>query len=496
MNNIFQIGNQVSGPAFIGRKALVEDIRKRVIYNGTRCTLSFVGLPRIGKSSLVANALDPALLREAGIVYVFTSISSHESFETLWQSIVASIWRQLKMMGLEDEIVTMAYEEYTMQPPIYAMIKEPLEFFFEAIKKNLNTRIVLVLDEFDKAAEIFLGKRHYFEFIRDISSKTCYSISTITISRRQLINIEADAYGNSTFQHIFDSIQVHGFNDADMEEYWNIFDREGAFLSDENREALAHYAGRSPYLLSIFGSNLCEQINRGSSPDVHAVYYEKAVNIRNYFDSIVHQMQRDESLNKLLQLVVGPKYDLKASDLDWYIGAGYIEVAADGSYYVISESCTRRFRELSVEMPIWPIVMDREKRLKVMLDRAMKDILGSDWMYRCRLDENLCAFVDFSAADQNITREWKYYHIASSLLDVLSLGDVVKFIRFYWDQGIRAYFNNLDYSQWKDGFDLLQRARNALAHNHEDYLQERDIHAAEMFCLRLAETLDQGEQPC
>lgn len=490
MNNIFEIGGQASGASFIGRKAMVEDIRKRVIYNGNRCTLSFVGLPRVGKSSLVANALDPDLLREAGMVYVFTSLSSYENFETLWNSIVSSVWRQLKMMGLEDEIVTMAYEEYTMQPLVYAMIKEPLEFFFEAIKKNLGTRIVLVLDEFDRATEIFHGKRHYFEFIRDLSSKTCYGISTITISRRQLINIEADAYGNSTFQHIFDSIQVHGFNDADMEEYWDIFAREGFPLSDENKEDLTHYAGRSPFLLSIFGSYLCNQITAGETPDVNVIYLEKAINVRNYFDSIVHQLERDESLNKLLQLVVGPKYDLKASDLDWYIGAGYIEVAPDGSYYVISESCTRRFRELSVEMPIWPIVMDAEARLKRKLDTAMNALFGRDWEFFCRQDQNLAVIVDFVQCDKMILKEWKHYQVKSRLLDCLSLGDVVKFIEFYWEMGTSAYFSGLSLDQWQEGFTVLKRARNALAHNHEDYLQESDIHQTEMFCRKLAEVLD------
>ena len=489
IKNIFQIGGEVSGPSFIGRKEMVRELRDRVIYSGISCNLSYVGLPRVGKSSLVANALDPQLMKEAGIVFVSENVNKHESFEDLWHSIAARVWRQLKMLNVEDESITMAYEEYQAQVAVYSMIKEPLEFFFEAIKVA-GVQIVLVLDEFDAAAQKFLGKRHYFEFIRDLASKTCYSISTITISRRQLLNIEADAYGNSTFQHIFDSIQVHGFSDDDMAEYRKIFEDMGKPLSVENLEKLNHYAGRSPFLLSIFGSALTDQIIAGKEPDVAAVYETKAVSIRNYFDSIVHQLDLDESLNKLLQLVIGPKYDLKASDLDWYLSAGYVDVAPNNTYYVISESCTRRLQELSVELPIWPIVMDTEKRLKRRLDKIMNEVLGDQWMFLCRQDEGLCKYVDFDGIDRLIRREWMFYRIQSDLLNAMSMGDVVKFLRHYWEAGAKYPFGGLGYDQWKEGFDLLQRARCALAHSHEDYLQESDIRDTEMFCRRLAEIID------
>ena len=88
------------------------------------------------------------------------------------------------------------------------------------------------------------------------------------------------------------------------------------------------------------------------------------------------------------------------------------------------------------------------------------------------------------------TNEWKHYQVKSRLIDCLALGDVVKFIEFYWDQGISSYFSGLTLDQWRDGFNILKRARNALAHNHEDYLQESDIRATEMFCRRLAEVLN------
>ena len=488
MENIFQIGGQVTGPSFIGRKALVQKIRQRVIDSGGRCSLSFVGLPRIGKSSLIANALDPELMREAGMVLVNESVSAHESFENLWKTIARKIWRQLKLMNLCDEIMAEAFEEYDSQPPVYALIKEPLEFFFEAMK-SAGVRVALVLDEFDAAAEKFLGKRHYFEFIRDLASKTCYNVTVITISRRQLLNIEADAYGNSTFQHIFDSIQIHGFNDDDMEEYWQVFEGMGSPLTREQKDQLSYYAGRSPFLLSIFGHGLANRILQGREPEPEAVYAEKSTAVLGYFDSIVNQLRRDESLNKLLQLTVGPKYDLKASDLDWYIGAGYIEVAPDGRYYVLSESCTCYLRSVSLERPTWPVVMDAEKRLKRVLNQALTRLMGPDWTTVIQQNPDLQSLIDFSDCNWRIRQNWILYRVISTLLDAFTLGDVVKLIRRFWEQGLQETFGGRPYDQWQDGFEMLQKSRTALAHSHEEYLSDSDIRETELFCRRLEETL-------
>lgn len=491
--NIFHIGDQVTGEAFIGRKAMVNRLRDRIIYSGKRCNISYVGLPRTGKSSLVSNALDPALMEEKGMVLVSENIVKNTSFEGLWQSIVSSVWQQLDDMELSSPRVTRAYENYLqilsmVENPTYDVLKAPVESFFKKLQKFLRTPVVLVLDEFDAAAKLFDGKRHYFEFIRDLASKPDYGISVITISRRQLINIEADAYGNSTFQHIFDSIQVHGFNDEDMAEYRQVFERMGAPLSAEDLDLLDHYAGRNPFLLSIFGSGLADMILAGEVPSVRRIYEEKAVALRNYFDSVVKQLQTDNSLNKLLQLVVGPKYDLTASDLDWYISAGYIDVTDEGGYFVISEDCTRRLRELTISQPIWPVVMEAEKRLKRMLNNSMTAILGEDWMIFCQSDPVLSP-QEFERCRKRVRDEYFYYKNESNLLQMLYLGEVVRFIEFYWNRGIRYRFGNLDYDQWRENFGLLQRTRGVLAHGHEDYLQEKDIQDTEMFCRRLAEIL-------
>ena len=57
MHNVFQIGGQVAGDSFIGRKGQLAALRKHFVERNVRTAKSIVGLTRTGKTSLVANAL-------------------------------------------------------------------------------------------------------------------------------------------------------------------------------------------------------------------------------------------------------------------------------------------------------------------------------------------------------------------------------------------------------------------------------------------------------
>ena len=54
MENIFQIGAQVTGGSFIGRRQLIAQFRKWFLEGSHRVCKSIVGLTRIGKSSFVS----------------------------------------------------------------------------------------------------------------------------------------------------------------------------------------------------------------------------------------------------------------------------------------------------------------------------------------------------------------------------------------------------------------------------------------------------------
>ena len=53
MSNIFQTGEVVSGESFIGRKKIVDKLKKAYIDNPNSVAKSIIGLTRIGKTSIV-----------------------------------------------------------------------------------------------------------------------------------------------------------------------------------------------------------------------------------------------------------------------------------------------------------------------------------------------------------------------------------------------------------------------------------------------------------
>lgn len=53
MQNIFEVGGQVSGESFIGRKAEIEKFRNEFLNSKKRKVYSVIGLARSGKTSFV-----------------------------------------------------------------------------------------------------------------------------------------------------------------------------------------------------------------------------------------------------------------------------------------------------------------------------------------------------------------------------------------------------------------------------------------------------------
>ena len=76
MENIFNIGGQVTGESFIGRKKELKDFRRQFVESHTsRCVYSIVGLARSGKTSLVKNIFEGYVPKE--VFYHYEDINYH-----------------------------------------------------------------------------------------------------------------------------------------------------------------------------------------------------------------------------------------------------------------------------------------------------------------------------------------------------------------------------------------------------------------------------------
>ena len=88
MQNIFEVGGQVSGESFIGRKAEIEKFRNEFLNSKKRKVYSVIGLARSGKTSFVKKIFENL---PDNIFYHYEDISLSTSYYSIWLNICLSL---------------------------------------------------------------------------------------------------------------------------------------------------------------------------------------------------------------------------------------------------------------------------------------------------------------------------------------------------------------------------------------------------------------------
>lgn len=302
--NIFQVGKEAVGDSFIGRQKEVQEIAERALSKGVYHALSIVGLTRVGKSSIVINAVNCHKANEKGIIYVKVVLSEYLDFISFWKAVIWEVQKQVcRVLKIKDDIMDEEFERVAVCPvsdDSYMIINTA----FKEILLQLNEHkipILLIVDEFDWAREMFHKKQRYFEMFRTIASSAEYLINIILISRRSLYVIEESTPENSTFHGVFQRMTVNGFSDQDMERYYSLLSEYGIELTEAEKEKLIYYCGNIPYLLSLFGHDMVEAVQAGTSISAEDIYTKNSVAINHYYEDIRNQLIHDHLLEALLQ---------------------------------------------------------------------------------------------------------------------------------------------------------------------------------------------------
>ena len=501
MSNIFQTGEVVSGESFIGRKKIVDKLKKAYIDNPNSVAKSIIGLTRIGKTSIVKKVFTEV---EENTCYVYENLNEWNRYEHLWQDICYQIEEYLNKYNITsdriNECIDAVNNRYNVWPVFLRSIKE---IFRELARKNIKT--ILVLDEFDNASTIFCEQDNEsgvvstqrFELFRTIFSDGNFNVSALTISRRNLYTIEGATYQSSTFHGVLDSIYLLGFDDDDMEEYYEVFKKYNIELSEEDKESIEYYAGRSPYLLSILGHYIVEEHEDNNDIDIDKIFKEKCKTINDYYKDCIKHLERDNDLIRIIPFIIGPNIGVNKNDKDELMNLGYLKEKG-GKLIAISEHFRTFLSNNVMNIKIWDNIIELEKQMKLLLKKEFINVVnhyevGGDNIRE--LERNIFSQVDsinpgdIARYDNFITSNKKVFDVDSSYLDVISLTDTLKVIKECWDDVFSKYFDNDLYDSWKDKFNKCSLARNPVAHGHEEYLTELDKNEVDIYCKQIWETI-------
>ena len=249
----------VTDENFIGRKQLLRELRSNAL---ARTTTFIVGLPRMGKTSLVKQCFmqednQKEWMEKESLAPLYVMVNSKKDSRAFWKSLARELWSFLRKRNVHLDFLD-DYLNLSDADDIYQLVIMALS----VIKEEHGISFVIILDEFD-------GIRHYpqeediFHKIRSLSE---FGV-VVTCSRRTPDFIEKASTGGNYFTDNGKQLFVGVFNEDDVKEYWDHFSCHFTGFDKEQlrsyKDLVKRYAGYHPMLMSLMNYWL---FNQGDEP--------------------------------------------------------------------------------------------------------------------------------------------------------------------------------------------------------------------------------------
>lgn len=499
MKNIFVVGPEVKGDSQIGYKRYLEQFTNILL--NTINNISITGLKRFGKTSIAKEVISRVKTEsQKRVIAIFIDLAKQRSFPDFLMAV---------KNGLEDEIIgddiltktlydNRIFKRYLERIDSVGAesktYRDTLESMFKLITRQ-DIRVILAIDEFDAASDLFKETAD-FEFLRDLSSNRDIGLSIVLISRRQLYMIEKKNFNNSTFHGVVQTYPVNGFEQEDLIEFFDVLNKNYKIsLNDYSHKRLAYYCGQSPYLYSMFAYDIVEDAKEGKEINIDAIYRRREIDIGNYYKSIFACLNNDmidvegaygetSTIEKLVGVIVGPKISVVENDIPVLEKMGYL-YSEDKMYYSISGHFTNALRRMSLNIDTWSAILGLEKKLKSMVRKQImknNDVELIDYDMWVNIFEKIGATGTLNTYDRFINDSMNEYKCDVDILDVCSMDITVSIIEFYWEEWFSQFFNHDDWDKWEYKLRLCAKARNPMAHGHEEFLSNEAKAGVNEYC--------------
>ena len=484
-NPFADYGGIVYGKRFIGRQDDLRAIENRTIRPSEPGNLAIVGDSRVGKSSLVHQAVleqKERLLKNKRIP-IWINLGTFDAGIHLFRSLVTDCFDELEDLGWLTEPIVNAKNRALQKELSWSAEYSRIQRFFQRIRQA-GYRILFILDEFDHARHLFQGDISGFQGLRELSYRPEWRVTFITMSRRTLRDIELQTRAISTFDLIFHKHYLSMFQGEGMHEFYEKLASIGMHVTDEIRSKFCFYCGGHPYLLDVLGYEAVESYREGKNLDLDEVAHRVEHAFLGHYDHMSAILDEDKSLSRLLQILFGPVIDVRQSDVDELLRYGFVRESCSGKYTSFSEHFQAYLRLLEREVDLWPIWKETEIALRNAINAKMKDRYGENWISELEKSRpNLKSI--FAKCREAQKKEEKSFGSRASrnLLDFTYPQDLFDIVvsKAEWDNVFKSVFKH-DKSYWTHCGQLLSKVRNPLAHNRDQSLYEYDRQLAEGYC--------------
>ena len=490
-------GRIITGKNFIGRFEGLKTVAGTVTDLPMPNNLAIIGYPRIGKSSLAMQAIiqKKACLLNENKIAVWIDFSGFSNREAFFKSLVRYSFEMLKRSGkmIDDEIKEKA-SDVLEKDKYWDDLKYDIELYFEAVRaKGYYT--IFVLDEFDEARTKFHNDAVAFRELRNLGyDAEKYGIAFVTTSRRRIRDIEIQSKVSSTLDGIFGKEYLAMYNDPELAEYYRLYEDVGIHLDNKQMQQINHYCGGHPFLLASLGFYIVEAFKENQTIDIDKVFKKTQLQFADYYEQLIALLREDKTFVNLLQILFGPRIDIKPYDIDELLIYGLIKKGE--KYFVAFSHHFQNYlkfkeRDEKIEIETWKLISQAEKGLRLLVLQIFNENFGENWTkgyldrYDCipdkknRLSE---IFVRLESAYQRDIEQYGSLALNLTLLDETYIHQLFDyFILFSWDELFQPIFQK-DKKYWKKVKEDLELVRNPIAHQKIQLLMDSEIKKAEEFC--------------
>lgn len=509
----------VTEERFVGRQQEINEVHTRVL-GELYGNLAVVGLPRIGKSSLVWNALIPLkekLLQEKHIL-AYISISSGDCAVNFFKGLALSILDEIEF---EKDLVDIYRRLESIYNDIRSYQNDRFEFlnqvkkFFKFCKRS-NLRTTFILDEFDYSENIFSVAD--FQFLRELSTLPETKICLVTISRRTIQELEPENGAISNFYGVFSELRLQLFSENDMKAYWQRVENLGLEVSEEYKKETFYFVGSHPYWLDMVNYHVFNGVKSGTNSSLELLSEiggELKKVLWDNYDDIIALMDKEGLKNHFIQAVVGPVVNLTQMSIErltkyglvkpilarekystyfqTLIDAGLVN-ESDISYNSISIHLNDYLKQKETEFDIWALWNEAEHQVRNLINVHLKEKYGEDWRVAFtaanpKKENDILRMEEMRAKNKRTFGNLASDNLVSYTypLDMWNC-----FISTDWTWFQRVLTGQQ--ATWREKFLLLGKVRNPIAHSNRDFVLQDEQTKAKEICNELIERTKTWEE--
>ncbi|MFC8078105.1 ATP-binding protein [Streptomyces sp. NPDC057307] len=501
-NPFATVGHPVHGDAHVGRTSPMDVLRERVLSQSTAGATAIIGPPRIGKSSLAYHVFMRPEAREAypQLLPVWMNVRTQAGIQQVFRRLSDDVWDVLTDRSAEIDRRTAEAYRRAVEPDLpWPQAQSETQEFLRLIRRR-GWRVVLILDEFDAARDVFKAEPGTFQALREIAYNLDWNIGLVTTSRRELREIVDMADPDeSTFAGIFRSLFLTCF---DADELGALASRVPGFSPgfppgdgpDAAVARLGELTGGHPYLASVLLDRVCSAARGGPVrllDEVEVLAHALPAEFQYYYRDLEALLRADGRLRALLEVVLGPQLVVTPDDAQVLLQQGLVRVQ-EGAYRAFSDDFQHYLMLIGRELGHWNSWMTVERRIRELVESVFEDKYGTDWPTELRrVRPKLVPMLDH--CEELRARELRSFGARGStrILDFTYPRDLYDLMASHWDLFGRLLKKDKGY--WNERFSLLAKVRNPMVHNRMSVVTPVEQRTFQLYCDEIMEMLDKTD---